>query len=136
VCIAHRITVFFLDFFHRPVFLGAETRRFGNWICFRPQVKGGEDTYSVGPVTAISSSKVAQLSRCLLPLHLRTETDIVSETSCFYSQKHRTMGKFQKLSKSVSKKLLRNNYQLPTRAPGSLRRSAVAMAQSRGNEET
>jgi hypothetical protein len=29
------------------------TRRFGNWICFRPQVKGGaveEDTYSVGPL--------------------------------------------------------------------------------------
>jgi hypothetical protein len=28
-----------LEFFHRPVFLGVETRRFGNWICFRPQVK-------------------------------------------------------------------------------------------------
>jgi hypothetical protein len=26
--------------FGRPVFLGVETRRFGNWICFRPQVKG------------------------------------------------------------------------------------------------
>jgi hypothetical protein len=25
----------FLDFIHRPVFEG--TRRFGNWICFRPQ---------------------------------------------------------------------------------------------------
>jgi hypothetical protein len=39
----------FLDFIHRPVFEG--TRRFGNWICFRPQVKrgGGEDTYSVAP---------------------------------------------------------------------------------------
>jgi hypothetical protein len=30
-----------MDFFQRPVFLGVETRRFGNWICFRPQVKGG-----------------------------------------------------------------------------------------------
>jgi hypothetical protein len=29
----------FLDFIHPPVFEG--TRRFGNWICFRPQVKGG-----------------------------------------------------------------------------------------------
>jgi hypothetical protein len=43
----------FLDFIHRLVFEG--TRRFGNWICFRPQVKGGggvreEDTYSVGPL--------------------------------------------------------------------------------------
>jgi hypothetical protein len=27
------------------VFLGVETRHFGHWICFRPQVKGGEDTY-------------------------------------------------------------------------------------------
>jgi hypothetical protein len=27
---------------------GFETRRFGNWICFRPRVKEGEDTYSVG----------------------------------------------------------------------------------------
>jgi hypothetical protein len=30
----------FLDFIHRPVFEG--TRRLGNWICFRPQVKGEE----------------------------------------------------------------------------------------------
>jgi hypothetical protein len=35
----HRI---FLDFFHRPVF--QKTRRFGNWICFRPQVKVGNKT--------------------------------------------------------------------------------------------
>jgi hypothetical protein len=27
-----------------------KTRRFGNYICFRPQVKGEEDTYSVGPL--------------------------------------------------------------------------------------
>jgi hypothetical protein len=30
-----------------------------------------------------------------LPLHLRTETDPISETSCFYSQEHRTMEKVQ-----------------------------------------
>jgi hypothetical protein len=46
--IVYRITGFF-NFFHRPVFLGVETRRFGNSICFLPQVKWGEDTYSVGP---------------------------------------------------------------------------------------
>jgi hypothetical protein len=40
----------FLDFFHCLMFLWVETRRFGNWICFRPQVKGGEDTYSAGPL--------------------------------------------------------------------------------------
>jgi hypothetical protein len=34
--------------FHRPVFLGIETRRFGTLICFRYQVKGGENTYLDG----------------------------------------------------------------------------------------
>jgi hypothetical protein len=37
--ITHRITGV-LDVFHRPVFFGVEARRFGNWISFRPQVKG------------------------------------------------------------------------------------------------
>jgi hypothetical protein len=41
---AYRISGF-LDFFQRPMFWGVETRRFGNWICFLPQGKGGEDTY-------------------------------------------------------------------------------------------
>jgi hypothetical protein len=27
-----------------------KARRFGNWICFRLQVKEGEDIYSVGPL--------------------------------------------------------------------------------------
>jgi hypothetical protein len=41
--------IFFLDFFHRPVF--QKTRRFGNLICFRPQVKVGEKTPTqVGPL--------------------------------------------------------------------------------------
>jgi hypothetical protein len=39
---AHRITGF-LDFFHRRVFLEVETRRFGHWTCFRPQVKWKEE---------------------------------------------------------------------------------------------
>jgi hypothetical protein len=38
----NRIHRIFLDFFHRPVF--QKTRRFGNWICFRPQVKVVEKT--------------------------------------------------------------------------------------------
>jgi hypothetical protein len=37
------------------------------------------------------------------PLHLRAETDPVSEVSCFYSQKRRTMEEFQKPSNSVYK---------------------------------
>jgi hypothetical protein len=39
-CLLYRIHRIFLDFFHRPVF--QKTRRFGNWIWFRPQVKVGE----------------------------------------------------------------------------------------------
>jgi hypothetical protein len=35
------------------------------------------------------------------PLHLRMETDPVSETSCFYSIEYRTMGKVKKPSNSV-----------------------------------
>jgi hypothetical protein len=38
--VVYRITEL-LDLLHRPVLLGIETRRLGNWICFRPQVKGG-----------------------------------------------------------------------------------------------
>jgi hypothetical protein len=38
--LTHRVTGF-LDFLYRLVFMGVETRRFGNFICFRPQVKGG-----------------------------------------------------------------------------------------------
>jgi hypothetical protein len=38
-----------MDFFHRPVFL--KTRRFGHWICFRPQVKVGKKTPTqLGPL--------------------------------------------------------------------------------------
>jgi hypothetical protein len=40
-CCAQNDCFFFLYFFHLSVFWGVETRRFGNWICFRPQVKGG-----------------------------------------------------------------------------------------------
>jgi hypothetical protein len=36
----------FSDFVHRPDSKLLKTQRFGNWICFRPQVS--EDTYSVG----------------------------------------------------------------------------------------
>jgi hypothetical protein len=35
------------------------------------------------------------------PLHLMAERDPVSETSCFYSQKHRTMEKVQNPSNSM-----------------------------------
>jgi hypothetical protein len=35
----------FLDFSIVRYSRDYKTRRFGNWIYFRPQVKGGEDTY-------------------------------------------------------------------------------------------
>jgi hypothetical protein len=39
----------FSGIFHRPVF--QKTRRFGNWICFRPQMKAGEKTPTqLGPL--------------------------------------------------------------------------------------
>jgi hypothetical protein len=53
----HRIAGVFY-FFHRPVILGVETRRFGNWIC--PQVKRGEDIYLVG---LIERANVSSLSK-------------------------------------------------------------------------
>jgi hypothetical protein len=49
----------FLDFIHRPVF--EETRRFGNWICFRPQVKGGKKTPTqLGPLGRVNLSPSSQ----------------------------------------------------------------------------
>jgi hypothetical protein len=44
-CITHRDTGF-SDFVHRPDSKLLITQRFGNWICFRPQVR--ENIYSVG----------------------------------------------------------------------------------------
>jgi hypothetical protein len=53
----YRIHRIFLDFFHRPVF--QKTWRFGNWICFRPQVKVGEKT-----PTQLGPLEKANLNHC------------------------------------------------------------------------
>jgi hypothetical protein len=60
--------------------------------------EGGEKTPTqLGPLERANLNHWAQLSRCLLPhLHLRTETDPVSETSCFLE--NRMMEKVQKNS--------------------------------------
>jgi hypothetical protein len=60
--------------------------------------EGGEKTPTqLGPLERANLNHWAQLSRCLLPhLHLRTETDPVSETSCFLE--YRTMEEVQKNS--------------------------------------
>jgi hypothetical protein len=49
----------FLDFIHRLVFEG--TRRFGNLICFRPQVKEGKKT-----PTQLGPLERANLNHCKL----------------------------------------------------------------------
>jgi hypothetical protein len=51
----------FFGLFHRPVF--QKTRRFRNWICFRPQVKVGEKT-----PTQLSPLERANLSLSLSPM--------------------------------------------------------------------
>jgi hypothetical protein len=45
-----------------------KTQRLGNWICFRPQVRGGETPSLLGPLERTN---------------LRTETHPVSERLCF-----------------------------------------------------
>jgi hypothetical protein len=50
--------------------------RFGNWICFRPQVRGQETPTQLGLLER------ASLNHCLLPPHLRMERDPVSKTLC------------------------------------------------------
>jgi hypothetical protein len=60
----------FLDFVHRLMFL--KTHRFGNWICFHPQVK------IMGPL--VTGPVIEQV----VPLfYLGTERDPVSEMMCF-----------------------------------------------------
>jgi hypothetical protein len=54
----------FLDFIHRPVF--ERTRRFGNWICFRPQLNGGKET----------------------PIQLSTKKELISITGQLLSNLH------------------------------------------------
>jgi hypothetical protein len=48
------ITIKLLDFVHRPDFYKQKTQRFGNWICFRLQARGG--TYSTEiPIACLST---------------------------------------------------------------------------------
>jgi hypothetical protein len=60
ICDLHRITGF-LNVFNRLVF--ERTRRFRNWICFRPQVKVGEKTPThLGPLERANLSHWTPLS--------------------------------------------------------------------------
>jgi hypothetical protein len=62
--------------------------------------KGGEDTYSVGPLWK------ANLNHWT-PFHLRIETDPVSETSCFLVSRIPDDGKVKKNSNSVLYSIIR-----------------------------
>jgi hypothetical protein len=78
----------------------------GVLISFCPEVKGGEDIYSAGALRKVKWLRLA-LSKgpnwvgVFSPLRLRTVRDPVSETSCIYSQKHRTVQDVQKPSNSI-----------------------------------
>jgi hypothetical protein len=63
------------------------TQRFGNRICFRPQVRGWETPTLLGPLERANLNHSP---------HLRKETDPVSETLC--SLEYRTVDKVQKPS--------------------------------------
>jgi hypothetical protein len=58
------------------------TQSFGNWICFRPQMRGDIPTL-LGPLERAN----------LNSRHLKTETDLVSETLCSQVLEYRTMAK-------------------------------------------
>jgi hypothetical protein len=83
------LTEFFLDFFH-PVF--QKTRRFGNWICFHPQVKVGVQWLR------LALSKGPNWVGVLFPTFTWGRKHPVSETSCFLE--YWTMEKVQKNSVS------------------------------------
>jgi hypothetical protein len=87
-----------LDYFHRPVLLEVETRRFGNRLF--PSSGEGRRRHLLR--WALSKEPISIPGPTVSsPLHLRTEIDPVSETSCFYSQEHRTTKKVQNSSNSV-----------------------------------
>jgi hypothetical protein len=79
-----------------------KTRRFGNWICFRPQMGGGRKTpIQLGhleranidhnrPVIEISSLKVSQQSMCLPPLTRGRKQIQFPKRHVFYFLEYRT----------------------------------------------
>jgi hypothetical protein len=80
------------DFVHRPVFFYLK-KRFGNWLCFRRQVKNGG--------LRLDLSKGPHRVGATLPSFfcLKTEAEPASET-LFLKKRHWTMGKVQKQDSS------------------------------------
>jgi hypothetical protein len=60
-------------------------QRFGNSVCFCPQVKGWEADTLLGPLERANLNHWTQQSRCLPPPHLRTETDPSFRNELFFS---------------------------------------------------
>jgi hypothetical protein len=77
-------------------------QRFGNWLCFRLQVKVGGSSTLWGPLERVKSQPLDKLGLTLSkgphrvgatpypPFNLKTETEPVSE-KLFLKKKHRTM---------------------------------------------
>jgi hypothetical protein len=89
------MVIWFLDFIHRPVFKrikAIKTQCFGDWICLCPQW------------LRLALSNGPNWIGLPCPIQLRTETDPVSETLCFYcfySFEHWTMDRVQKPNNHV-----------------------------------
>jgi hypothetical protein len=62
------------------------TKRFGNWICFCPQMRGREAPTLLGPLERSNPNQC----RCLPPPHLRTERLCNSECHTPSSEPFRT----------------------------------------------
>jgi hypothetical protein len=80
-----------MDFVHRPDSKYLENTRFLKFDLFPFLHDGKEATTLLGPLEKLTSITVAEVtffyctqqSRCLSPLHLKTETDPVSGNLCF-----------------------------------------------------
>jgi hypothetical protein len=89
----HRI---FLDFFHHPVF--QKTRRFGNWICFRPQVNVGKNTPTQSwlSFSPMDNAYYISIRRIVITWHLCHKYSFWGVTLCSPAEFHRRFGETTK----------------------------------------
>jgi hypothetical protein len=91
----HNYCFFFLLFSILRYSRNYKTRRFGNWACFRPQVRRKTPT-QLGPVERANLNIWTQLSRCSRP---RLRMQKISSRVLYFLE-YRTMEKIQKPSNS------------------------------------
>jgi hypothetical protein len=78
----------FMDFIESPKSKELKSRRFGSWLCFRPQVNGGGEDKNTPSHRwwRLALSKGPNWVGVLLfshSIHLRTEAEPATETSWF-----------------------------------------------------